>query len=113
MTDVINFIKEYWREVAYLTLLLIILLVSLVKKKVNVIDTIKGYVTEILPQLISKAEDKYGAGNGASKLEYVVQTTITLLMREFSLSSIQAIPYKAFIKKSAEAILSTPQKKER
>lgn len=114
MTDVINFIKANWVELAKALVLLIILVATLIKRKGKVIDTIKGYVLEILPELINKAEDKYGAGTGPTKLDYVVQTLEAVLSREFGLSQTQLYLYRGFFKKSVKAIMSTPkEKKER
>lgn len=114
MTEILNFIEANWLELAKALVLLIILIATLIKKKSKVIDTIKGYVLEILPELINKAEDKFGAGNGASKLDYVVETLEAVLSREYGLTQTQLYLYKGFFKKSVKAIMSTPkQKKER
>lgn len=109
MKDILNFLQNYWREIAWiLGLILSIVLCCVRKKPVKVVDTLKEKILFELPEVISAAEERFGAGHGAEKLQFVLD----FFTWEFSKNGlVMGETYIKFIKSSVENILATPSKK--
>lgn len=105
---IIDFVKANWTWIIEVLTLLIVTLITIFKKKVSVIDTIKGTILEVLPQFIAAVERD---GDGAAKKQEVLDCVKAYLIRIYP--EIKVDQYVSFIKKSIEAILTTPQKKVR
>lgn len=108
MEEVFEFIKVNWTWMIEVLTLLIVTLVTIFKKKVKVISDIKGQILEVLPSFIASVE---APGNGPTKMKEVIDMTTAFLERIYP--GIQVKSYISFIRKSVEAILSTPEKKAR
>lgn len=90
----------------------ILLLIIFLKKRYKVIEVLKVVIQEILPEAINMAEEKFGAGNGDKKKEYVLSLVFSLLAKEYDIDEIVIIEkYRPYIERQLENILSTPQKK--
>ena len=111
MSDFLNFIRHHYHVIAECGLTLIVLFVTLFKKKVRIDDCFKS-VLMVLPSLISLAETKYEIGS--DKYSFVFNKCVEILMSLTHWSSDKVIEhYTADINSSIENILATPQKKER
>lgn len=106
----IEILKENWKLILEVVVLLASIIFFIVKKKpVKVIDSLKTAIMRILPILINEAEEKFGAGNGAEKNKFVLQSVIDDL--KVTQPGVDVNFYLPFIRKFIEDILSTPQKK--
>lgn len=108
INTIIEFVKANWTWIIEVLTLLIVTLITIFKKKVSVIDTVKGTILEVLPVFIAAVERD---GDGPAKKEEVLKSVKTYLTRIYP--EIKVDQYVSFIKKSIEAILATPQKKAR
>lgn len=111
MEKVIAFITEYHQLILMvLSALLefIVFLVVLTRKKDN---PALDMVLRELPNLISKAELKFGAGSGETKLGYVVMVASQLYEKLTGLTLQGDCAIVKKIKQCVEDILKTPQKK--
>lgn len=108
MIYVLDFIKTYYKEIIVIGCNLIVLIVYLLRRKnsVNLIDSIKKDILEILPSLISKVEVP---GRGPDKLNAVLEATLSYLRKVYKLKD--PVILTDYIKESIEEILSTPSKK--
>lgn len=104
----IDFIKTHFDLIINCLLALIILVLTLIKKKpvFNQIDQIKSYILEKLPGLINKFEQP---GNGDKKKALVLNVIKLLLAQEFNFYDFSSI--ENFVSDAIEDILSTPIKK--
>lgn len=82
---------------------LVLFILSLTKKAVK-IDSLKEKILNLLPFIISIAEDLFGSGLGSVKKDYVLKVVKKVLSLDNS--------YDSFISEALENILSTPHKKE-
>lgn len=106
----INFIIENYKFIlaaANLVFTAILILLTIFKKKVNVIDTIKQYILEELPILIATAEETYE--EGSKKKDFVLGMMIRFIKQKFDI--VDGSIYTKFIEDNIERILCTPQKK--
>lgn len=111
MEKVINFIVENYQLlliVLQALLEVVIFLTVLIKKKDN---PALDMVLRELPNLISKAELKFGAGSGETKLGYVVMVASQLYEKLTGLALQGDCAIVKKIKQCVEDILKTPQKK--
>lgn len=105
---VLNFIIQYWKEILTVLGIIITVVLYLVKRrpKVNLLDTIKEDVLELLPVLINKVECD---GNGQRKKTAVVELVNKYLQKKYQ---VQLSPYLAdWLSDAIESILTTPTKK--
>lgn len=110
ISNILDFITQYWRELISLVILLISVLISLFRKRstLNVADEIKKDVLVILPEMIKAVEC---AGHGQDKLNAVVLEVKKYIKKKYSVKDVDV--FIPFIISSIESILSTPTKKER
>lgn len=106
-----KFICDHSHAIIELGLLICVLFVTLLKKKVKINDSFMS-VLMVLPDLINVAESKFK--DGSEKYSYVFNRCIEMLMQLTHQSSQKVLDqYTADVNAAIEAILSTPQKKER
>lgn len=105
---VIDFVKANWMWLIEVLTLLIVTLITIFKKKVKVISDVKGEILQVLPTFIAAVERD---GDGPMKMREVIDMTTAFLQRIYP--GIQVKSYISFIRKSVEAILTTPEKKVR
>ena len=111
MNEVLTFIKEHWRILTVLVINLVLLIVSLFRKKVKIEDVFKS-VLLVLPEYISLAEKNFK--EGPEKYSFVFNKCVSLLCTLTHKNSGLIIDeYASDINAAIENILSTPQKKER
>lgn len=109
---VINFIKDYWREILSVVALLTTTILWIVRKRpVKVLDTIKEFICRVIPTLIREAETFFPVGDGKKKLDFVRKKTVELIEESFPGYKIDTEMVK-FIVDQVENILATPIKKE-
>lgn len=113
MDIVIEFLKDNWRFVAEIVLTVIVLLVSLLRKKVKFNADGLNKVIGLLPGLINEAEKVYGSGNGDIKFKFVFAHAFTELQKYYPDEVIKAHNFSLVLVSAIENILSTPKKKER
>ena len=114
MDAFLKFVCDHYHVLIYLAFGIVVTLVTVFKKKVNVIDTIKGFIAQSLPDAINEAEKRYGSGHGQEKLSFVLDLLVSYISEKYDLPEATVIRlYHSFIHKSVESILTTPQKKER
>lgn len=106
----IDFLREYWRELLSGAALIVTIVLYIVRKKpVKVVDTLKEIIVRVLPALINLAEMQSGL-TGEDKLNFVLnELTKALLEDGYGDEVIQS--YLPFAKEQVELILSTPTKK--
>lgn len=105
---ILNFIVQYWKEILTVLGVIITIVLYLVKRrpKVNLLDTIKEDVLELLPVLINKVECD---GNGQRKKNAVIDFVNKYLQKKYQ---VQISPYLSeWLSDAIESILATPQKK--
>lgn len=105
----INFIKNHYELIISFFLVLFSFILTLVKKKpsINLIDSIKAYIVEILPILINKVECP---GNGSTKKNLVLKLIQEAIVKKFNFYDFASI--EQWCSEQLENILSTPSKKE-
>ena len=109
---VINFIKENWKLILEVLLLLVSVIMFLVRKKpVKVVDTLKETIVRILPALIVLAEKQDGL-KGSDKLKFVLDE-LKKVLTDLGYGDEILSQYLPFAAEQVEVILSTPQKKVR
>lgn len=109
MDDILNFLCDYGHVIAELVLMIIVLFVTIFKKKVKINDVFES-VLMVLPELISLAENKFTVGS--EKYSYVFNKCCEMLMKLTHKTSEQVLDeYTSLIDSSIESILATPQKK--
>lgn len=108
------FICEHYKEILYFIGFIIMLIISISKKKVKVVDALISVIYEMLPKFINAAELKVGAGSGEYKKQLVFDSVILYLTGISDLSRDELVEkYGQVINIAIENILETPQKKER
>lgn len=98
-----------WELLGTLLLLLIdvvLLFISIFKRKVNVFDGTKEFIMEHLPTCIVLSEK---IGQTGSEKKSACVSLMYDLMRKAGIDDVEY--YEAFIKQNIESILCTPQKK--
>lgn len=109
MSAVIDFLKENWRFLLDAVVLVASVVILCIKKKpVKVIDTIKEYITRLLPYCICEAEKT--DLKRENKKVFALQVLYSLL-KEFGYEEVYD-QYRSYAMEQIEIILSTPQKKE-
>ena len=68
-----EFIFTYWKELAYALVGLIVIIITLVTRKVKSVDTIKEIILEVLPRFITSVERP---GDGKAKMKEVTDWSI-------------------------------------
>lgn len=102
---IIDFIRNYWRELLAAVELIVVIVLWIVKKRpVQVVDTLKETIIRLLPYCICKAES---APKG-EKLGLCI-SLLTECLAELGIELND--DYKKFALEQVEVILSTPQKK--
>ena len=114
MSKFLEFLSLYWKEILYVVLSLIVVVISLLKRKnINVVnqeDEIKERILLDLPHFIRLAELVIlGDSQGEKKKEVVVNSVCKELKRRFK--GLDTSRYIDFINENIELILSTPTKK--
>ena len=111
MNDFLKFICDHCHVIIESVLTLIVLFVTLFRKKVKINDVFTS-VLLVLPDLINEAE---ASGlTGSEKYSFVFNRCVSLLTSIAHSDSKSIITkYTAEINAAIENILSTPQKKER
>lgn len=109
MTQVLDFIKAYYREIIEVIAIVASVIICCIRKKpVKVVDTIKEIIVRVLPVFIVQAE---ASGlKGADKLELVL-SLVKGFLREMNYGDDIISQYLSFTKEQVELILTTPQKK--
>ena len=109
MKEVLDFLREYHSEVsAVLGLIVVIIITCLKKKPVKVLDTVKEYITRLLPYCINKAEESDLKGE---KKKIFALSVLYDLLKEFGYEEVYN-EYRQYAAEQIEIILSTPHKKE-
>lgn len=104
----IEFLQEYWHVLIRIVLLIIVTCVTLFKKKVKVVDTIKEQILAKLPDFVNMVEkNPHDPGTKLDICVSAVNFWLNSIIPDFKIGS-----YDDFIIKNIENILSTPQKKE-
>ena len=102
MEVIIDFLKENYLFVIYITIMLVELIIILCKRPVKT-DTLKERVLSLLPFCIRLTEQTMINTTSKEKLDFCISTCKSLLHLDDS--------YDSFISSSIESILSTPTKK--
>lgn len=111
MKEFLIFIKENWKLLLEAAILIGSLVFLIVKKRpVKVVDTLKEFGLRLLPYLINEAENT--SYKGEDKKEFVFAHLIQAFVDAGYEASVISQD-KVFWFDMIEAILSTPQKKER
>ena len=111
MDVIFNFIRDHYHVIAECTLTLIVLFVTLFKRKVKIDDVFKTVLT-VIPDFINEAEASYSSG--ADKYSFVFKRCVELLVNlTHKDSRVVLDQYTSMLNAAIESILSTPQKKER
>lgn len=112
MNVIVQFLRDNWRDLLVIVIALVTLVVNLIKRKVNINDVLSVAYSAI-PDLVSSAEAKYGAGHGEDKFKFVFQEAILLIATAGNLNASEACKkYGVLIQTFIESCLSTPTKKE-
>lgn len=111
MEQVIQCLQNYWKEITYLVVGLIVVIISLVRRKnvINQEDQIKAKIISILPMLINGVETP---GNGVLKKKTVIGLVKQFLHKTYGFTEIALDSFDAFISNAIEMFLVTPQRKE-
>ena len=109
MDVILQFVCDHSHVIIESVLTIIVLFVTLFKKKVKINDVFQS-VLMVLPEYISLAETQFK--DGSSKYSYVFKKCVELLMSLTHQSSQKVIDqYTSMIDSAIENILATPQKK--
>lgn len=112
MSQVINFLRSYWREIAWIIGLIVSIVLCCVRKKPNkVYDAVTEYIRDCAPSAINQAEQTEYKGD--DKLSYCTGLILNALKVKFALSEKDLYSLVGVIHHVIEDILSTPQKKVR
>lgn len=106
----IEFLSAHYREIIVIAICLVELILFIVKKRpsVNFDDKVDALISEVLPQYINLAE--LSDLKGHDKMVFVVSNIIARIKK--LVANVDETYYAKLIIEKAEAILSTPQKKE-
>lgn len=105
--EILSFIQEYWKIAVIFLIDLAILLVSIFRKRVKIVDSPKEFILRVLPGWINQAEQLYD--DGVHRKSFVLSIISSLLAKEFNIQDFE--PYLDFTSDAIEKILSCPQKK--
>lgn len=109
MDDFLKFVCDHSHVIIESVLTLVVLFVTLFKKKVKIDDVFKQ-VLVVLPDFIQLAEKQFS--DGSMKYSFVFNKCIEFLMSLTHQDQKKVIDiYTAMIDSAIENILSTPQKK--
>lgn len=107
-----TFIRAYYKWIFAGLYAVVLLLIIIFKKPSKTIEILKVVINEILPEAIVLAEEKFGAGNGKEKKEFVLSMVFAALAKKYDIDELIIIEkYRPYIEKQLENILTTPQKK--
>lgn len=109
--ELMEFLKENWRIAVVLLVEIALLLVTILRKRVKVVDSAKEFILAKLPDVIVHAEKSYSdlPKSGLDKKLFCIAYISSLLLQEFNISDFD--PYLNFTCDQLEKILATPQKK--
>ena len=108
--NVLNFIKENWKLILEIVVLLVSVVMFIIRKKpVKVVDTLKQTICAFLPGIITVAESS--GLKGEDKLKYAIDLLYKVFVKDYLTREEFDNKYLSFVKSQIEAILSTPQKK--
>jgi len=113
MNQFIQFCTQYWEYIVAGVLYLVLLIVSIFKKKIKVVDNQLTAILVRLPDIILEAEKQFPAsGSGVTKFQFVLQVALKMICAESDLSIEEATKkYSSKLTSAIEDILSTPTKK--
>lgn len=116
MEALFKFLQENWKVVVEFFCLLVSLIIFCLKKKTKVTIS-SAVICDVLAQLpswINEAEARFGSGEGKRKFVFVLKMALSYVSEETGLSTKQIDDsYGYVVRREIEAILSTPQKKEK
>lgn len=109
MNVMIEFVKNYYREIIEVVAIIVSVIICCIRKKpVKVVDTVKEVIVRVLPAFIVQAEAS--GKKGADKLELVL-ALVRDFLKELDYGDDIFSQYLDFTKEQVELILATPQKK--
>lgn len=113
MDFILEILRNYWKEITEIVLFLILGLIAVIRKRpIKFVDTLKMSILQWLPGFIVLAE-KSGL-KGEDKVVFVLKRAYEFFCSTKSVSYDYFLStYEQFIRTHIEAILCTPQKKER
>lgn len=106
MDQLVLFIQNNWQNILTLVLTFATLLLTIFKKRIKVVESIKQFILERLPLFIDTAEKLFE--DGEKKKAFVISQIVQLVEKTFGCDIDE---YVDFISDSIESILATPQKK--
>ena len=107
--QILQFIIDNWQFFGSILLSLITFIVLVCKKKTKVVDAINIVIQKLVVDFVKLAEEKFGAGNGQTKHNFVFNGCVSYIREYFP--EINPHDYYSLINETIEDILSTPQKK--
>lgn len=110
MDVIVEFLQENWRFVAEIVLTVAVLLISLLRKKVNIPSIGLTQVLKSLPNYIREAERNYPEGHGAEKREMVLSWCKGDLAKFYADDAVVSF-FMNIVDVALENILATPTKK--
>ncbi len=113
MEEFVVFLRDNWKFLVEILLLVISVIICLVKRtKINIPGSVISDLLIKIPSWINEAEQEIGVGKGQEKLKYVFSKAVDFLHEVMDLSTADIIRYYGEnLICSIEDILSTPQKK--
>lgn len=113
MNTLWSFISQYWEYIIAGVCYLVLLIISILKKKVKVVDNQLTAILVRLPSIISEAEKEFpSSGSGSTKFQFVLQVALKMICAESDLTIDEAAKkYSSKLTSAIEDILSTPTKK--
>lgn len=110
----LDFLRDNWKILAEVILLVISLLIIVFRKKtkINIPESTVIDLYSLLPDWINQAEKEIGAGSGDLKLQYVLKCATLFICNQLGIS-VSDIPQKLILSVTSqiEDVLSTPHKK--
>lgn len=110
MEKFVEFVIAHWDLILSVAVFILSFILALLKKKpVEVVESLKGMLMQLLPYWINEAEVKFpGESRGLEKINYVVDKAQSWFNEQgFKFG----IFYNSFVRDQVEQILSTPKKK--
>ena len=107
MDKVLEFLQIYWKDILYLIISLVVVIITLLKRKnvVNVDDSIHAFILDLIPELIAYVEVP---GNGSTKKQLVMNYCENAVQKKYGVFS-ESI--RSFISDAIERIMVCPQRK--
>lgn len=84
------------------------IIISIVVKRYVISPDFVGKLFEVLPQYINEAEEAFGSGHGADKLNYVLTKALSFISYVTGQPLANCMKYSSLITQEVEKILSTP-----